>query len=184
MSILSYGQKKSNLTIVDLTTIVITSILTFMKPCIKQYVGYWINKVRMCMHLSFEKRLAKYDLTVAKWCVMISLYGDHAASVGELATYIEIDKASISRVVLSLINLGLISQKKGKDRRSGHLQLTKEGLNLIPLILEEAKQNEDFYFEDLSKHEINQLQSTLHKILAKSPSPDFEGWLKSEKNNP
>lgn len=156
----------------------------FMKPNIKQYVGYRINRVRMCLHLSFEKRLIKYDLTVAKWCVMIALYGGHASSISELAAYIEIDKASISRVVLSLVNRGLITHKKGKDRRSGHLELSNEGLNLIPLLLDEAKQNEDYYFEDLSKDEMNQLQNTLHKILEKSPAPDFEGWLKTEKKNP
>ena len=152
-----------------------------MKPNLKQYIGYWINRVRMCLHLSFEKCLAKYDLTVAGWCVMISLYGEHASSVSELSTYIEIDKASISRVVSRLVTRGFIIEKKGKDKRSGLLQLTKEGMDLIPSLIEEAEENEDFYFECLSKDEMEQLHHILHKILAKSPSTVFEGWLKNEK---
>ena len=107
----------------------------------------------MCLHLSFEKSLAKYDLTVAGWCVLISLYGDHASGISELSAYIEIDKASISRVVSRLVTRGLIVEKKGKDKRSGLLQLTNEGMDLIPFLIEEAQQNEDFYFENLSKDE-------------------------------
>lgn len=152
-----------------------------MKPNLKQYTGYWINRVRICLHLSFEKCLAKYDLTVASFCVLISLYGDHASSISQLSTYIEIDKASISRVVKRLVARGLIVEKKGKDRRSGLLELTKDGMGLIPFLIEEAKKNEDFYFEDLTKDEMEQLHHILHKILAKSPSTVFEGWLKNEK---
>jgi DNA-binding MarR family transcriptional regulator len=135
------------------------------------------------MHLSFEKRLSKEGITVAGWCVLVALHGEHASSISELSTYIEIDKASISRVVLRLTERGLISHQKGKDRRSGYLQLTKDGIALMPFLLEEAQQNEDYYFENASKKEIHNLKNILLKILEKSPSQQFEGWLNTEKKN-
>ncbi len=137
-----------------------------------------MNRIRMCMHLSMEKRLAKYDLTVASWCVLLAISGEHASTVSELSSYIETDKASVSRVVERLNMRRLITHVKGKDRRTGHLQLTKEGKELIPLLLKEAEQNEDFYFENLSKQEMENLKTIFNKILLKEPLIFLDGWLK------
>lgn len=148
-----------------------------MKPDLKQHIGYWINRARTCIHLAFEKRLQRYDITVAQWCVLLTLLGRHAATVGELATYIDVDKASISRVVERLVQRGLVSHCKGKDRRSGLVELTSEGLELAPRLLEEADSNEEFFFGDFSAAEKLQFQHLLRKILTKVPAVALDGWL-------
>ena len=149
-----------------------------MKPILKQHIGYWINRVRMHIHQAFEQRLEPYGITVAQWCILITLYDRKATSIGELSNYIEVDKASISRVVDRLMIQDLVSHLEGKDRRSGHVQLTAKGNQLLPQLIREAAKNDQFFFGDLTTEESEQLQFLLSKILKKIPSVTLEGWMK------
>ncbi len=148
-----------------------------MESDLKQYVGYWINKARVCMQLAFEQRLAHYKLTVPQWCVLLSLYGKYAHTISELAAYIDVDKASVSRVVERLAQRNLINHLPGKNRRTGHLQLTDKGIKLVPILLKEAEDNEKFFLDELTEREMQQLKNALTKILTKGPPLRLDGWL-------
>ena len=147
------------------------------KNHLKSHIGYWINRLRMEVHQSFEARLDRHNITVAQWCILIALYDGKASSVRELANYIEVDKASISRVVERLVVLKLIDHMPGKDRRSGFIMLTKKGNGLVPQLLHEAEENEKQFFGHLTSSEITTLKHTIRKILNTVPSIDLDGWL-------
>jgi DNA-binding MarR family transcriptional regulator/uncharacterized protein YbcV (DUF1398 family) len=151
-----------------------------MEDNIKQHIGYWINRLRMNVHCAFEQRLARYDVTVAQWMILLTLYEHRADSVGQLAQYIEVDKASISRVVEKLVKQGRVVHLMGKDRRSGLLQLTASGKELVPSLLCEAEANEEEFFGALTLVEKGQLQNILRKILTNKPGIAIEGWLNME----
>jgi len=140
-----------------------------MKSHLKSHIGYWINRLRMHVHLAFERRLDHYGISVAQWSVLVTLYDQQATSISGLSRYIEVDKAAISRVVGHLVMMDLINQTVGEDRRSGHLQLTDRGVKLVPLLIKEAAQNERAIFGDLSSEEKQQLQFLLKKISNKIP---------------
>lgn len=148
-----------------------------MKNHLKEHIGYWFNRIRMEVHQSFEARLDRYNISVAQWCILIALYDGKASSVGELAEYIEIDKASISRVVEKLVLLGLVTHMQGKDRRSGFILLTDKAQELVPKLLHEAELNEKHFFGHLTKDEITQLNKVFKKILTKIPSIHADGWV-------
>lgn len=148
-----------------------------MKKNIKQYAGYWINRARASMHQAFEKRLEHYDLTIAQWCVILALYAEEANTISTLAEYVNVDKGSISRVVEKLVQKGLVSHVKGKDRRSGKVGLTESGRDLAPKLIDEGKQNEACFLEDFSSAEVAELKRLMHKILIKDPNTIFEGWI-------
>lgn len=144
---------------------------------LKTHKGYWINRVRTLIHNAFEARLACYDVSVAAWCVLVSLYDKSAQSVNELADYIEVDKASISRIVEKLTLKGFIKHETRKDRRSSTLSLTAAGEKLVPLLLQEATQNEQHFFGSLSEEEQEKLKNILFSLLSRSSSIPLEGWL-------
>ena len=148
-----------------------------MAHILKQHIGYWINRLRMEVHQSFEHRLNAYDVTIAQWCILASLYDQQATSVNELASYIEVDKASVSRVVERLVVKGLVSHSQGKDRRSGYLELTAEGQKLVPCLMNEAEQNEQRFFGQLTTTESVQFQNLVRKILTTLPSITLDEWL-------
>jgi MarR family transcriptional regulator, transcriptional regulator for hemolysin len=146
---------------------------------LKQHIGYWFNRIRMEVHQSFEARLDRYNITVAQWCILVALSDNQATSVGELADYIEVDKASISRVVERLVALELITHIPGKDRRSGFIALTERGKKLVPKLLREAELNEKQFFGNLTANELQQLQHIFRKIVFTLPFIQCDGWLQT-----
>jgi DNA-binding MarR family transcriptional regulator len=151
-----------------------------IKTHLKNHIGYWINRLRMQVHQSFEERLNTYGITVAQWCILIALHDQQATSVKELSRYIEVDKASISRVVERLVLMELIQHMVGKDRRSGYLRLTEKGMQLVPKLLQEAEANERHFFGHLTPTETESLQSLFNKILITVPSIKRDGWMQSQ----
>jgi MarR family transcriptional regulator for hemolysin len=151
---------------------------------LKQHIGYWFNRIRMEVHQSFEARLDRYNITVAQWCILVVLSDNQATSVGELADYIEVDKASISRVVERLVALELITHIPGKDRRSGFIALTEKGKKLVPKLLREAELNEKQFFGNLTANELQQLQHIFRKILFTLPFIQCDGWLQTPRAQP
>ncbi|HJZ22965.1 MAG TPA: DUF1398 family protein [Candidatus Babeliales bacterium] len=147
---------------------------------LKDDVGYWLNRLRMEVHQSFEQRLIAYNVSIAQWCILLALYNKDAASIKELSEFIETDKASISRVVERLESKKLVTHKEGKDRRSGYISLTSDGLELVPKLSLEAKKNEEQFFGHLESQEFAQLQNIFVKIFKTIPSIHREGWLTSK----
>jgi hypothetical protein len=109
----------------------------------------------MYVHQAFGQRLGQYGISVVQWCILV---------------------AFISRVVGHLIAADLVDQTAGKDHRSGHLQLTDDGRQLIPLLIKEAEKNGEGIFGDLTPEERGQLQFLLKKLLIKHPATTLDGW--------
>lgn len=157
--------------------------MTQNKHDLKDHIGYWLNRLRMQVHQGFEVRLEAYDLTVAQWCILSALYNEDAASITELSKFIEVDKASISRVVDRLLVKGLVTHKQGEDRRSGHIQLTSKGLELLPHLIRSAQDNEQQFFGCLTDGESEQLQHLFQKLFVNLPSIQMSGWLANPKKD-
>ncbi len=140
--------------------------MTGRNKILKSHVGYWINKLRQSIHTEFEQRLKKYDISVASWCILISVYDKSANSISGLEKHIEVDKASISRQVEKLIQNDLLIRSASHDKRSGIITLSPKGKKLIPLLIDSATENERQFFNILTRREIKTLRNTIHKILS------------------
>jgi DNA-binding MarR family transcriptional regulator len=153
------------------------------KHDLKDDIGYWLNRLRMQVHQGFEARLEAYNVTIAQWCILLTLYNEEAASITELSKFIEVDKASVSRVVDRLLSKEWVIHRQGADRRSGHIQLTLEGRDLVPHLIQEAKENEQQFFGGLTPEESEQLRQIFHKLFLNLPSIQRSGWLSNTKEN-
>lgn len=153
------------------------------KHDLKDDIGYWLNRLRMQVHQSFESRLDVYDVTIAQWCILLTLYNEDAASITELSKFIEVDKASISRVVERLLNKEWVTHKQGMDRRSGHVQLSIKGQELLPHLIQAAEENEQEFFGDLTPQEHEQLRQLFHKLFLNCPDIQMSGWLSNRMEN-
>lgn len=147
------------------------------KHDLKDDIGYWLNRLRMQVHQGFESRLEVYDVTIAQWCILLALYNESAASITELSKFIEVDKATISRVVDRLLIKELIIHQPGVDRRSGHIQLTFKGRELVPQLIQAAKDNEKQFFGCFTLEEQEQFRQLVHKLFLNLPSIHMSGWL-------
>lgn len=153
------------------------------KHDLKDDIGYWLNRLRMQVHQSFEVRLQAYDVTIPQWCILLTLYNEDAASITELSKFIEVDKASVSRVVDRLLLKELVTHKQGADRRSGNIQLTPKGRELVPHLIQAAEDNERQFFECLAPEESEQLRQLFYKLFLNLPSLPISGWLSNKKEN-
>ncbi|MBA3813870.1 MAG: MarR family transcriptional regulator [Alphaproteobacteria bacterium] len=153
------------------------------KHDLKDDIGYWLNRLRMQVHHGFEVRLEAYDVSIAQWCILLALYNESAASITELSKFIEVDKASISRVVERLLTKELVTHQAGNDRRSGHVQLTQKGRELIPFLIQAAQENEQQFFGGLTSQEREQFRHLFHKLFLNLSSIQMSGWLINVKEN-
>lgn len=153
------------------------------KHDLKDDIGYWLNRLRMHVHQSFETRLEAYDVTIAQWCILLTLYNEDAASITELSKFIEVDKASISRVIDRLLAKELVTHRQGADRRSGHIQLTSKAQALVPHLIQAAEDNEQQFFGHLMLEEQERLRQLFHKLFLNLPDIQMSGWLSNTKEN-
>lgn len=153
------------------------------KHDLKDDIGYWLNRLRMQVHQQFEARLEAYDVTIAQWCILLTLYNEDAASITELSKFIEVDKASVSRVVDRLLAKDLVTHQQGADRRSGYIQLTLKGRELVPQLIQSAEENEQQFFGLLTREEREQLRRLFYKLFLNLPSLQMSGWLSNTKEN-
>ena len=151
--------------------------MTKYKHSLQDGIGYWLSRLRMRVHSSFEAKITKEGISIPQWCILISLYNNDASNIVELANFIEVDKGSISRVVDKLELLSLVVREEGKDRRSNIVRLSKKGEELTPKLAKLAELNEEEFFSCLSKTEKEQLKSILKKLLHHAGVQSLRGWF-------
>lgn len=152
------------------------------KHSLRDDIGYWLNRLRMVVHSAFELKLKEYGITVPQWCILVSIYNKDGENVSALASYIDIDKGFVSRLVEQLVQMKLVQRKEGKDRRTQNVKLTPQAINLTQQLIDCAKQNEADFFNVLSASEKSALQSILIKLLNNAEIDQLGGFLKEEKN--
>ena len=63
------------------------------------YIGYMVSDVARLMRTVFDRRVRDIGLTRAQWLVLTRLYRRPGASQTELASMLEIDRASAGRMI-------------------------------------------------------------------------------------
>jgi len=161
-----------------LTTVTQSNRLTIMtKHSLQDHIGYWLSRLRMKVHAAFLAKLAKENIAIPEWRILISLYNKDATNIVELAKFIEIDKGAVSRVLDKLESSHLVIRQPGKDRRSSIVSLTKKGEELTPQLIQLAELNEEEFFSCLSESEKKQFKSILKKLLQNAGIHSLGGWF-------
>ena len=125
-----------------------------------------LMRAREAVMRHFRPSLAEHDLTEQQWRVLRALHGaDRAVSVGELAERTYLLGPSLSRMLVSLDERGLIARTSapGDARRAG-ITITAKGVGLVAEI---APRSESAY-EDIDRRlgpgELEQLYALLDKV--------------------
>lgn len=91
------------------------------------YIGYMVSDVARLMRTVFDRRVRDLGLTRAQWLVLTRLYRRPGASQTELASMLEIDRASAGRMVDRMERAGWVERRADQvDRRINRLFLTSE----------------------------------------------------------
>lgn len=132
---------------------------------LEDHLGYWLRCLSNYVHNTFAERLAEYDVSVAQWVVLRTLYDRKDTSLNEAASLVGVDNSSLSRMVDRLIQKDLIHRMEGVDRRSVHLSLTSTGKKMVPKLARLADENDSYFFRTLSLKEQENLLNTIKELL-------------------
>lgn len=145
---------------------------------LRDHTGYWLNRLRMAVHTTFERALAGHDITVAQWSALIALYHGDATTPLGLAEFIDIDPGAATRLIDRLVAKGLLTRDSDPDdRRSVRLALTEKARALAPVLAAAADANDAAFFGVLAPEEHRQFRHLLARLLASHGIPASGGWL-------
>ena len=134
---------------------------------IHQSLGYWSSLIARLMEAEFNKRLSGYDVTRVSWAVLGAITYDGKTTPSELADFLKIDRAAITRLLDKLDEQGLVARTRGdSDRRSVTLQVTPKGKALSAERLQLSNSVYELFASGLSPKEAEQYIATVRKMLA------------------
>ena len=103
-------------------------------------MGTRVRKAARVVANHYDKHLKPAGLKGTQFTLLNTIFMNPAATIGQLADILRLDRTTLNRNLKPLEGKGLIRSGSGKDPRTRTLQLTKEGTKLLqsalPLWLE------------------------------------------------
>lgn len=130
-------------------------------------LGYWSSLIARLMEAEFNKRLSGYEVTRVSWAVLGAVTYDGKSTPSELADFLKLDRAAVTRLLDKLDDQGLVARTRGdSDRRSVMLQVTPKGKALSAELLRLSNSVNEQFASGLSPKEAEQYIATVKKMLA------------------
>ena len=119
------------------------------------------------MEQDFEKRLQAIGITRSAYAVLSAIYHDEKATPAELASFLGLNGAAVTRHLDRLEENGLIQRKPSTtDRRSIDVILTREGVRTVRLGRADSEATNRKFTEGLSMAEVKHFNSIIKTMLA------------------
>lgn len=127
-----------------------------------QCVSGLVNAVAKGM----EEQLTPWGLSALEFSILGLCLRAEETTVTELASVIPVDSGRISRVVHKLYKRGLISRDRlTSDRRVVRLQLTEEGQDLVPRLVQLVEDYNNTLLSGISRHDLTLFITTSRTII-------------------
>lgn len=134
---------------------------------IEDSTGFWVTRLARSMEHDFEKRLQAIGITRSAYAVLSAIHHDKKATPAEIANFLGIDGAAVTRHLDRIEKQGLIKRTpSATDRRSIDITLTREGVRTVRRGRADSEATNKKFTECLSAAEVGQFQSTIQTMLA------------------
>ncbi len=98
-----------------------------IKEDLSRNFGFILNDVARLMRITFDRRVKALGLTRSQWWVLNHLFRNNGATQSELADILEIEKATLGRLLDRMEAKGWIRREEhATDRRAKRVFLTDE----------------------------------------------------------
>lgn len=130
-------------------------------------LGYFVDRLftNMVKFLNYELSAAGLNLQHPQFSILMVLGKNDGVSQSELTTFIDRDKASVSRNIKYLENRGYIIKKKD-DGRTKLICLTEEGKGILPKIYEIANKDTEMTLKGFSEGKKKIIYDSLTKMYS------------------
>ena len=132
-----------------------------------------LMRAREAVMRRFRPILAEHDLTEQQWRVLRALdHVDHQVTVGELADRTFLLGPSLSRMLVTLEERGLIERAvDAGDARRSTITITATGRSLVAAIAPRSEMVYDEISERLGAGDLDQLYDLLRRTAADTEQP-------------
>ena len=121
------------------------------------------------MERDFEIRLEPLGVTRGAFAVLSAIYNENKTKPAELAAFLGIDGAAVTRHLDRIERRGLIERKPSTtDRRSTDLKLTTEGRWAVRQGHASSTATNEKFTTGLTETEVNRFESVIRTMLAES----------------
>jgi len=145
-----------------------------------EHIGFMISDVARLMRTVFDRRVRRLGLTRAQWLALTRLHRRPGASQSELADMMEVEKATVGRLIDRLEAKGWVERRaQAGDRRVNRVYLTAEAERLHMRIWRIAEATVEDALAELSQREAAQLRKLLGRVksrlvdMADAPVPQL-----------
>lgn len=129
-------------------------------------LGKLISRLYWHTQSYFEKNLSKYSIGSGEIPILLTLYREGNLNQNALTEKLFIDKATVSREIRRLVDMGYVKRKREeKDRRNYLVSLTEKGRNIIPKIREISVKWREILLKNFSEKEENFIIQAMEKMI-------------------
>jgi DNA-binding MarR family transcriptional regulator len=138
------------------------------------YLPYLVNRVGSAVAARFtEETLAKHDLSIAMWRVLVALHDLGPQRHVDLSDLTSIDVSTLSRLVTRLIHEGLATRARSHNsNREVTVALTAKADRLIAQLIPVARKLERTAMAGLSAAELATTKTALRRMYENLASND------------
>lgn len=109
--------------------------------------------------------LSNYGITYSQWIVIYHLKHYGTSTLVQIAAQYEVEKPTITRRVKKLMDLGIVEQISGNDKREKIIQLTDLGQNVYRNVRKDITDLEFRIMDNISEQEREIAYEILPKIV-------------------
>ena len=136
-----------------------------METNLKQSIGFKVNTTANLLNIAFNQQLQQHHIALEQRATLEIIDSEENVTQTKIAQILGKDKTTISRTLKTLEKKEYI-KKEELDKRTYLIKLTKQGKEVLR---QSAQTVQDFRVKmasQLSQNEIEQLFSTLDKVLS------------------
>ena len=128
-------------------------------------IGYLMHDVARLMRVNYDRRIKDLELTRSQWWVLNHLYFHEGIIQTELSAILEIERATLGRLLDRLEEKGWVERRPApNDRRAKRVFLTREVEDVMQTMRERARETRLQALSGLSAQEQEWLIETLITI--------------------
>jgi DNA-binding MarR family transcriptional regulator len=127
-------------------------------------LGYRLRLAQRAVFRDFAASVA--ELSPGRVGILLLVDANPGVTQGRLAQAVNLDRSTMVGVVDALEERGLIERRRGEDRRTNGLWLTRTGRSLVGRLIRRIEAHERRVAQRLSPAERDQLIGLLEKLSA------------------